>query len=522
MSRDERPDKADFLDRRKVLLGLGALGTMTVAGASRATASSITYDGVLLDQGGATYNVRSAAFGATGNGVDDDTTAVQAAVDAAAAAFGVVLLPPGRYAISDRINIPQGVDMVGAGNGEGHSGTRFVCTTASAGLSFGTRTTGGRGGISGAFLVDGNNIATNPLFVGLTVERTFINVEAAFASPGDAGWRLEGTQNCLFLGCNVAHCGGVGMEIDYGAAGNLFTRCEFDDCGIGLVVRQTTPGTHNNGFNHCLFERSGSGNVRQYDSSWCNFKDCLFQHDGIAGVENVRCDSGALDIDSCYFTGTGAGTAITCSGNAAFVAVSGMTTINAHAIGFWVDGGRIELGEGVRLLSTPTYAGGARGQNAVIRGRRLSPVEITRRDRLDYLLLGRVDNDTGVRFWIDASGGLSWAPGTGYTAESSLGYWGSNRVVLSAASLLVATPGHGLRVAEGANAKQGVVTLTTGTAIVANTSVSTGSRIMLTAQDDSVKGALRVASRVSGVSFTIKSSSILDSGLVAYQIFEPA
>ena len=84
----------------------------------------------------------------------------------------------------------------------------------------------------------------------------------------------------------------------------------------------------------------------------------------------------------------------------------------------------------------------------------------------------------------------------------------------------VSTAGNGLRVAEGANAKQGVATLAGGTKLVANTSVTATSRIMLTAQDNNSTGALRVSARVAGTSFTITSSNAADSGVVAWQMFE--
>jgi hypothetical protein len=84
----------------------------------------------------------------------------------------------------------------------------------------------------------------------------------------------------------------------------------------------------------------------------------------------------------------------------------------------------------------------------------------------------------------------------------------------------------GIRVKEGgAGAKQGVVALTSGSATVANTSVTASSRIMLTAQNLSASGtngALCVSSRSAGVNFVILSSQPADSSTVAYEIFEAA
>ncbi len=65
-----------------------------------------TYSGILLDQGGAVFNVQNPTYGATGNGTTDDTTAIQAAITAAQAApgGGVVWFPPGTYAIKSNGN----------------------------------------------------------------------------------------------------------------------------------------------------------------------------------------------------------------------------------------------------------------------------------------------------------------------------------------------------------------------------------------------------------------------------------
>ena len=105
--------------------------------------------------------------------------------------------------------------------------------------------------------------------------------------------------------------------------------------------------------------------------------------------------------------------------------------------------------------------------------------------------------------------------GTGLVAESG-GTWNVQGV-----NLAVHSAGNGLRVAEGSNAKQGTATLAAGTVVVANTSVTAASRILLTPQDNNTAGALRVSARVAGTSFTILSSVGTDTGVVAYQIFEP-
>ncbi len=93
---------------------------------------------------------------------------------------------------------------------------------------------------------------------------------------------------------------------------------------------------------------------------------------------------------------------------------------------------------------------------------------------------------------------------------------------LTGADLDIATAGRGLRVAEGANAKQGLATLVAGTVVVATTAVTANSRIQLTVQETGVfAGNVRVSARAAGVSFTILSSNAADTAQVAWEIFEP-
>jgi len=61
-------------------------------------------------------NVMDSAYGAVGDGVTDDTSAIQAALTAAAAAGGgTVLLPAGTFLISSALTISTGTTLAGAG-----------------------------------------------------------------------------------------------------------------------------------------------------------------------------------------------------------------------------------------------------------------------------------------------------------------------------------------------------------------------------------------------------------------------
>lgn len=83
--------------------------------------------------------------------------------------------------------------------------------------------------------------------------------------------------------------------------------------------------------------------------------------------------------------------------------------------------------------------------------------------------------------------------------------------------------GKGFSVKEGSNAKMGVATLVGGTVVVSNTSVTANSRIFLTINTPGgTIGTVYISSVTAATSFTITSSSVLDTSVVAWIIFEPS
>lgn len=124
--------------------------------------------------------------------------------------------------------------------------------------------------------------------------------------------------------------------------------------------------------------------------------------------------------------------------------------------------------------------------------------------------VGFQPDQTGTVGSFTAQGGEPYVRGTG----TGTARWFDD--------LDVNNPGRGVRVAEGANAKQGTATLVAGSVVVANTSVTANSRIFLTSQaDGGAPGFLRVSARVAGTSFTVTSSSGTDTSTFAYEMFEP-
>lgn len=88
--------------------------------------------------------------------------------------------------------------------------------------------------------------------------------------------------------------------------------------------------------------------------------------------------------------------------------------------------------------------------------------------------------------------------------------------------IIAGVAGKGVSVKEGSNARMGVATLVAGTVPVSNSSVTANTRIFAFSQSDGgTLGSLRCSARTAGTSFTITSSSALDTSVVAWLLVEP-
>lgn len=81
--------------------------------------------------------------------------------------------------------------------------------------------------------------------------------------------------------------------------------------------------------------------------------------------------------------------------------------------------------------------------------------------------------------------------------------------------------GEGLRIKEGANARMGVATLSSGSVTVNNTSVTANTRIFYSIQETgTLTGTLRVTAKVVGTSFTLATGLPGDNAVIAWELKE--
>jgi len=107
--------------------------------------------------------------------------------------------------------------------------------------------------------------------------------------------------------------------------------------------------------------------------------------------------------------------------------------------------------------------------------------------------------------------------------DASVGALTSDGNLSVAQNVEVTTAGFGLEIAEGANARMGIVTLVAGAATVNTTAVTANSRIFLTHQTNAgTPGFVSVTARTPATSFTITSGNLGDTSDIAWMIVEPA
>jgi hypothetical protein len=145
----------------------------------------------------------------------------------------------------------------------------------------------------------------------------------------------------------------------------------------------------------------------------------------------------------------------------------------------------------------------------------------------DIVFSAKLTGNTNPQIDILGNGKIEWGDGS-TPVGVNLFRDGSARLhttntFVTEGDLQCDVAGGGVNIREGTNARMGLATLVAGTVVVSTTKVTANSRIFLTAQTSgAAPGALRVAARTPGTSFTIISTSGTDTSQVAWEIREPA
>lgn len=134
-------DPKDRIGRRTFLTLGGALGGTLALSACTKSAARTSLAAVgggpssMLASALSAFYVNVQGFGAAGDGVKDDTAALQSAIDAAQAIGGAVFLPPGTFRISAPLHTSNRLTIIGCGY-EGDRGLGYAGKTMSQATGF--------------------------------------------------------------------------------------------------------------------------------------------------------------------------------------------------------------------------------------------------------------------------------------------------------------------------------------------------------------------------------------------------
>ena len=225
------------------------------------------------------YNVKS--YGAIGNGIADDTAAIQAAIDAAASTSGRVFIPAGYFIIKETINLPLQTSIVG----HGHYTSILQAW----------------GDFQGAMIK-----VTDTNYTG----ETYIHNIGLFGdNKAHTGIEYNHTGNSYLNPVRIQDCIDYGMLLNYGVWGIHAENVNVGNCGNGLYATIANGQVNHNIFNKCKFLNSVGAGAKLNGGIVNRFMNCDFSYNGSGGVEEagvLQIGGGqGLEVSGCYFETNG-------------------------------------------------------------------------------------------------------------------------------------------------------------------------------------------------------------------------
>lgn len=205
-------------------------------------------------------NVSVKDFGAVGDGVADDTAAVQAAIAFFATTRGTVYFPSGVYLVSATINVPAGIRLLGESQGETVFGTPVRGSQILyLGTGIAVSIDGALAGIE-HMVVRGNAAAVGPTGIlingdGNAVESWFLNYVTIHNFLLGTGLHLKGVNAGA-----VAYGSVESLRVRNAKIGILI-----EDIGGGAGFVNTNQfyggGIDGSGFDYCIYVDGGNDNL---------------------------------------------------------------------------------------------------------------------------------------------------------------------------------------------------------------------------------------------------------------------
>ncbi|MEW2570507.1 glycosyl hydrolase family 28-related protein [Streptomyces sp. NPDC047070] len=493
-------------------------------------------------------NVRD--FDAKGDGVADDTVAIQAAL-AACPMGGIVYLPAGAYRTNEPLTIPPAVTLMGT-----HTNLMSVVGLVdppcyikplatfegAAVIELLDQAEGGYSTISAEhrllnLMLDGSDL-TDPGIDGIGAKGNIQNVGlrdvtlrkltgAGINTQENAGffpysWRLHRVMadNCGWHGFAVQVMTDITM-IDCQAIGNGANGFEINNAANSQMIGGRAEWNANHGIHITGDWASGTG------SGGMLLGDCSTDRNGYNGILVDAVGNPPIQIENLHTrrdgrnNGAGGGGYAGLKVDGAEVPVIiGLVTCypgvdddgtqtNSPQYGVRVeDSEYVSVASGFLHAATAGWSDGG-GNNVLRRG-----LNIAERTGSTSAPVDVFAPPADVAGNLNVGGYLAAASG------QSNGVWNLWAGAINA--LNIGSAGGGIAIKEGANARMGVATLVGGTVTVANTSVTATTRIAVFRQAAGGTLGHLSATRTAATSITITSSSATETSVVAWVLYEPA
>jgi hypothetical protein len=447
------------------------------------------------------YNVKvtNYAGGAFGDGIHDDTVAINAAISACVAAGGgVVYFPAGNYKITGTLVASSYLTFQGDGVGN-------------AGVPSGTQ-------LSMSDVTGNTNVIAN---AGGTDIQHFtvrdMTIYSGNGSPTGSGSAIKLNWNslgsvpyCEFLNLKIVNFGGAGIDITNPIVTNFVNVIVQGGNSYGFYMHSSAGAWTSVSFNACYALSNASDGFRMDTGTYFSMQGCAADHNTANGYHIINCQGATLlgcgaeyiSADSATANGwqiDGASTGISLVGCFSFQQKHYMVYVTGNS-----NATLISCTENTPLGSAVNSFKSDAGSNVIL----IEPHNTTA-----YNL--------GGNYWIMDTTGQLAVSGGGGTALSTTDVYGN----LTAHAALAVSLGQKFQVTEGSNAKMGTATLNGTTGVtVSTTAVTANSRIYLTIQPTTAPvGIPWISAKSAGVSFTIKSTSASDTTVVvAWLIVEPS
>lgn len=211
-------------------------GTNTFSSISTFNGASTFTGNALFKSGKPWFDVL--AFGAVGNGINDDTSSIQAALTAAGAApagGGTVFMPNGQYKVTGTLTVPNGVRLMGSGKA-----TCIIQASQTDAVVIQTNT--GTECYLEGFWIIGKGFSGDPGFGANFPVITFNSTNGACKDVrlwgGNSSLNIAGNDN-LFENVDAGNV--YGNQAVFTTGSNWFSRCKIDSGTTAQAITSSKP-----------------------------------------------------------------------------------------------------------------------------------------------------------------------------------------------------------------------------------------------------------------------------------------